>query len=66
MMGARKPPDELDIIRDDAHHRNGVCGGEPARPWRVLIVDDDARKNHATLFAPRTSGSTVTLHFVHA
>ena len=65
MMEHESHPDELDII-DDAHHET-ASAVVSARPWRVLIVDDDAEVHHATLFALqdiRIDGHP--LHFVHA
>jgi diguanylate cyclase (GGDEF)-like protein len=58
--------DELNIIDDLAP---GLADMEKAseRPWRILIVDDDAEVHHATVFALRDIRiDSQPLHFLHA
>ncbi|MFA7292559.1 MAG: EAL domain-containing protein [Rhodocyclaceae bacterium] len=58
--------DELNII-DDLSHKLVDAEQESDRPWRILIVDDDAEVHHATVFALRDIRiDGQPLHFVHA
>ena len=62
------PPhnDDLNII-DDLTHEVGEFDHGDHRPWRIMIVDDDAEVHNATVFALqdiRIDGRA--LHFIHA
>ncbi len=65
-MPASHLNDELNII-DDLGHEQPAAVADETRPWRILVVDDDAEVHNATAFALqdiRIDGRP--LAFIHA
>lgn len=65
-MTSTQHNDDLNIIDDLAHEAGEFDHGDH-RPWRIMIVDDDAEVHNATVFALqdiRIDGRP--LHFIHA